>query len=372
MTSRQRLLTAIQRGKPDRIPIHVRGVRVWDEGWVRSRHTSYLPLIEAVRDRCDWVAGWSPGTGLFLSATRLKVEARTESLDERWDLRHTLIHTPKGPITSIYQISRIGMPGLRRKFWVESEEDLERFLSIPYEPLKPDVEGFFQLERRINERGIVMVGFSDPIAYVHDLLGSELLALWSIERREVIRMLVRLFTDRLRQLIEYLLARGVRGVYGFSGEEYAAPPLLSPRDFHEFVTQPEREIFDLIHRHGCLVHVHCHGPMNAILEDFVEMGADCLHPIEAPPLGDMPLAEAKRRVGRQVCLEGNIQIGDIYAGETEEIKAMVAKAIEDAAEGGGFILCPTASPHTPQLSPKTVANYLAMIETCLELGHYGG
>jgi len=141
-------------------------------------------------------------------------------------------------------------------------------------------------------------------------------------------------------LIEYLLARGVRGVYGFSGEEYAAPPLLSPRDFHEFATQPEREILDLIHCHGCLVHVHCHGPMDAILEDFVEMGADCLHPIEAPPLGDMPLAEAKRRIGGQVCLEGNIQIGDIY--------------------------------HTSQLSPKTVANYLAMIETCLELGHYGG
>jgi hypothetical protein len=362
MTSRERLLTAIRRGKPDRIPIHIRGVRVWDEGWVKSRHPSYLPIIEAVRDHCDWVVGWGPSAGLFISATEVKVESETTDLDDRWALRRTTIHTPRGPLTSLYQISRIGMPGLRRKFWVESEEDLERFLSLPYRPPEPDVSGFFELEGRIGDRGIVLVGFSDPIAYAHDLLGSELLAIWSVERRETVRMLVDLFAERLHNLISYLLESGVRGVYGFSGEEYASPPLLSPRDFHEFVTVPEKELFDLIHRYGSLVHVHCHGPMDAILEDFVEMGVDCLHPIEAPPLGDMPLREAKRRIGGRVCLEGNIQIGDLYVEETDRIREMVERAIEDAAEGGGFILCPTASPHTPELSPRTVANYLAMIE----------
>ena len=40
---------------------------------------------------------------------------------------------------------------------------------------------------------------------------------------------------------------------------------------------------------------------------------------------------------------------------------------EVGAPGGGFILCPTASPHTAELTDLTVANYLAMIETAVEM-----
>lgn len=370
MTSRERLLTAMRREKPDHVPIQVRGVPVWDERWVNSRHESYRPLIDAVRAHGDWVAGWSPGVGLFLSAIPARMESSSLDLDARWSLHRTTLHTPKGPLTSSHQVSRIGMPGLRRKFWVESEEDLDRFMSLPYAPPEPDVEGFFVLENRLGERGLVLVGLSDPIAYVHDLLGSELLALWSVERRKWVNRLVELFTERVRTVVCHLLERGVRGVYGFSGEEYAGPPLLPPRDFRDFVTDPERELFALIHRHGSLVHVHCHGPMDAILEDFVQMGADCLHPIEAPPMGDMPLCDAKKRIGEHVCLEGNVQIGDLYAEETARIRESVAGAIADAAEDGGFILCPSASPHTPRLAELTVANYLAMIETGVEYGRY--
>ena len=47
-------------------------------------------------------------------------------------------------------------------------------------------------------------------------------------------------------------------------------------------------------------------------EKIVEMGTDCLHPMEAPAWGDMPLAEAKRRIGCDICIEGNIQMGDVY------------------------------------------------------------
>ena len=48
-TARQRLLTAMRREQPDRVPIHVRGVPAWNPKWVDSRHESYTPLIQAVR-----------------------------------------------------------------------------------------------------------------------------------------------------------------------------------------------------------------------------------------------------------------------------------------------------------------------------------
>jgi len=177
-----------------------------------------------------------------------------------------------------------------------------------------------------------------------------------------------LFAERVYDLVRTLLEANVRGVFGFTGEEYIGPPLQSPRDFREWGTCLEQPIAELLHRYGCLMHIHCHGPMDAILEEFPAIGCDCLHPIEAPPLGDVPLADAKRRIGDRVCLEGNVQIGDLYSLTPPEIRDLVRRAIDDGAPGGGFILCPTASPFTRTLEPKVVENYLAFIEAGVEWG----
>ena len=64
-TPKKRLLTAICRRQPDHVPIKVWGVPAWDDGWVASRHPSYGPLIEAVREKCDMVATWGIPTDLF-------------------------------------------------------------------------------------------------------------------------------------------------------------------------------------------------------------------------------------------------------------------------------------------------------------------
>ena len=87
-------------------------------------------------------------------------------------------------------------------------------------------------------------------------------------------------------------------------------------------------------------------------------------------MGDVTLDDAKRRIGNDMCLEGNVQIGDLYAGTEDEMRDAVKTAIDQAADGGGFVLAPTASPFTPKLEDHTVRNYVALIETALEYGRY--
>jgi len=370
MTSKERLLTAYRRGQPDRVPINVRGVPVHDRKWVESRHPSYRPLIEKVAASGDLVGGFGVSCGWLLTASdAVTLEHRTRELPD-WVDRETIAHTPAGDLSYVYRTSKHEFSGLTRAFWVKDEADLERFLSVPYVPVRPDVSGYPAAVATMGDRGLVMVGNSDPIAYVHELLGSELLAVWSVDRRGTIDMLVELFTERLLDWYDYVLNSGVCGLFGFSGAEYIAPPLMAPSFFRDWVTRPMKAICDRIHRGGGLVHVHSHGPLNAVLEQFAEMGADVLHPIEAPPMGDVPLSDAKKRIGKEVCLEGNIQIGDLYAAEEHEVRDAVKRAIDEAADGGGFVLCPTASPFTPVLPGKTVRNYLAMIETAEERGAY--
>jgi uroporphyrinogen-III decarboxylase len=88
-------------------------------------------------------------------------------------------------------------------------------------------------------------------------------------------------------------------------------------------------------------------------------------------MGDITLAEAKRRVGGRICLAGNIQIGDVMALERGQIVALTRQAIEDAAPGGGFVLTLTATPFERVLSQRTLDNLLAMIDTALANGSYG-
>ncbi len=368
MTGRERLLAAMQCAQPDRVPIVVRGVQPWDEAWVASRHPSYHPVIEAVARNCDWQAFW-PASCKWQTAHPVpeKHELREEA---DWTLVTTHHITPAGELISRHRISKRGLPGLVIEYPVKSLADVECVLSVPYQPHYPKLDGLRALQSKIADRGVVIISFHAPIAFVHDLLGSELLALWSVERPDLIDALVSEFARRTADTLAYLLERDAADAYGFLGEEYLAPPLAGPEHFRRWVTEPERRLASMVRSAGKLVWMHCHGRLSTILEEFTQIGINCLHPVEGPPLGDVTLAEAKRRIGSSVCLEGNIQIGEIYSAPPGRIRQLVRQAIEQAAAGGGFILCPTASPHTQVLPESAVANYLEFVAAGLEFGRY--
>ena len=56
-------------------------------------------------------------------------------------------------------------------------------------------------------------------------------------------------------------------------------------------------------------------------------------------MGDVDLAEMKRSRGKQIALMGNLHTTDVMLrGTPDEVYDASVKAIEDAGEGGGFIL----------------------------------
>jgi uroporphyrinogen-III decarboxylase len=75
-----------------------------------------------------------------------------------------------------------------------------------------------------------------------------------------------------------------------------------------------------------------------IVDMVAEAGADVMETLCPPPVGDIDLAEVKRRIGARVCLKG---YGDmmyvIKMGTPETVDRMVRGAMEAAAPGSGFI-----------------------------------
>jgi hypothetical protein len=366
MTGRESLLTAMRGGRPDRVPVVVRGVNPWDDAWCASRHSSYAPLIAAVRDRADYEAHFH--TGAFLHTAHTVPQSTEQEEEEDWSLVTVRAQTPAGELVTRYRASKRGLPGMCMEYPVSDPRQVDGVLSVPYVPLEPDLAALAALRSAVGDRGVVLLSLEDPISYVHQLLGSERLAVWSLDHPALIDALIAELTRRVGDTLAYLIDHAAGEVYSFTGTEYLSPPLASPAQFRRWIVEPETRYGAMIRDAGGIFWVHCHGPVRKSLEGFLEMGVNCLHPIEAPPMGDVTLAEARAIVGPRMCLEGNIQIGDLYAAPEAHVRAAVRTAIDQAAGDGAFILCPTASPHTTELSPRTIDNYLAYIDESL---HYG-
>ena len=99
-----------------------------------------------------------------------------------------------------------------------------------------------------------------------------------------------------------------------------------------------------------------------------ETALNCINPLEIPPMGDITLKEAKEIVrGTQLALMGNLHTTNVMLnGTVEEVKAAARQAIDDAGQGGGFILstgdqCGWGTPDE---------NLFALVEVAENYGRY--
>jgi uroporphyrinogen-III decarboxylase len=83
-------------------------------------------------------------------------------------------------------------------------------------------------------------------------------------------------------------------------------------------------------------------------------------------MGNVTAAQAKAVLRGKVCIEGNVQVGDLFTLPPDEIERQVAALIRDAGRGGGLIVAPTASPYPPVCSERMLTNYVQMIRTILD------
>jgi len=119
-----------------------------------------------------------------------------------------------------------------------------------------------------------------------------------------------------------------------------------------------------------LSRIHCHGKINQVLDDILLCRVDALDPCEAPPDGDITLRELKEKTSGQLCLFGNLQPRLLEHGTAYEVRDAVRQCMEEAKDGGGYVIMPTSAPINTPLSPITEENYLAYIDAALEYSKY--
>ncbi len=119
---------------------------------------------------------------------------------------------------------------------------------------------------------------------------------------------------------------------------------------------------------GIPTHVHSCGPEKELVKIMAEeMDLTVIDPLEIPPMGDCNLSELKKLYGDKIVLKGNLHTTEVMLrGSVEEVIAESKKAIDDAAEGGRFIL--STGDQCGRDTP--LENLYAMIETARTYGRY--
>lgn len=341
MTSRERMLCAIELGTPDRVP-----VTPWGFGHVPEDSE----LAQRLLHECDpFIGARVPGGDWFLGTA---VKTRTEERDGK---TYSVIEAPHGDLYSRFQ--RTEITGAQMEFFCKTPEDVHNLLAVPWEPPKVDATPFIERKDEIGEEGLVGVGLTNPGGIPARFISPAGYSLMWLDDRETFMELCEVAAERCYHWVEECCLKGV-DCFRIIGGEFASTQ-LGPEGFRETMLRFDKPLVEIMHEHGALAHYHNHGPMDRFLEMLAEIGMDSLDPLEGPPWGDTTLAECKERIGDRVCLLGNLddmEVIDRVDGET--IEQLAAECIE-AAGPDGYLLGGTTS---GTFTEHAAENFLRMVD----------
>ena len=369
MTSRERLDVAMRCGQPDRVPAKVPALPA-DTPATPDQRRRFEAAHRVVNARMgSW--GMEGDTGFFYTAhpdVHYR-EYRRDSIHDGYRENVQELIVPAGRLEAVELVSDVGLPAYQQQYMIREAEDADILLSMPYVPPRPSSKPFYDEVAKIGDDGVVIVGMVDTIYSVQRLIGSETLAYWSADRRDTLHALCDFFCRRQVDMIRYCRAEGMGPYFGWVGPEICLPPLMGPRDFEDFVMRYDRRLCDAIHEGDGVVWVHSHGSVSKVLEGFVDIGVNCLEPLEPPPHGDLDLADAKRRVGGRLCLEGNFEPYEFDNLTPDAMRERVRRAMADAKEGGGYIVACADGPTRP-MTRRSVEALVAFVEAVRDYGEY--
>lgn len=363
MTSRERMLTALKGGVPDRLPVTTHHVMLsflnkymdgisYPEFFDRFGMDAY---VWTVPYKADTAKGeyFDPNQTFIhpldhthrITSDNWRIEAETIPHPEYHTVRYTFV-TPDGSLSMLLQ-------GNQHTDWVvepliKDKRDIDLIAKWVTHPTC-DVEAVNRTAEAFGDRGLVRGHicyfdiYGQPGCWQDavELVGTERLILETYDDPEWVHELIKILQERKKTFIRSL--QGARYDLLELGGGAASSTVISPKIFDQFVAPYDSELIALAHEAGQRIVYHTCGGMMPLLERIADMKPDAMETFTPPDMGgDVRLAEAKQRIGDRVCMIGGFdQFHNFVDCTPEETRAEVRRCFEAAGANGGYILCPS-------------------------------
>ena len=375
LTSRERVLCALNHEEPDRVPLFLgtSGVTsVLMPGYERlkthlgircgppqyfSKQFQYTRIDEEVLRRLG-SDGRPVDAGPAESPHRREVSA--DCLVDDWGVTWR-----RAPGCLYFEVAE---SPLRRA----TVEDLDRY---PWPNLTPPgrFEGLAARAKAIQDAGYASVLLSHVTLFEQACLlrGLDAMLMDSLADPE--------FFSALMAKIERLAVPYVRALLDEAGRfadvivtgddlGTTAGPMLSPESYRALIKPHQARLLAAMkERLAGKVFFHSCGDIHAFLGDLAEIGADIINPVQVSTARLSDTARLKREFGNRLSFCGGIDTRWVMPhGTVEDVRGEVRRRIRDLAPGGGYI---AAAVHCiqPDVPPE---NIVAMCDEVRTAGTY--
>ena len=280
------------------------------------------------------------GLGLKVSASVLREETPHVHVETRTlgSVVHRTFHTPIGDLAAK---ERIGLREGAGGSWtiehpVKSLSDFEVAEFIVEDTIYlPDYDPFVEAERNLGDDGIVFVWAGrSPLQQMQiELMGYRTfaIALWR-HRREferLLRVLERKMAERY-QVIAESPAEIVNGTDNINSE------IVSPKLFEKYVAPFHNTQARLLHKKGKILEDHMDGRLKHLKDLISKMDLDVVEAFTPPPMGDLPLVEARSAwKGKVISLNFP---ESVFLEGSEAVGKRALEVLEEAAPGDNFMV----------------------------------
>ena len=362
MTGKERMLTALGGGVPDRLPITI---QLW--------HPYHLSTYMGGMDQLEayMATGLDAMVGLWYVLQSVESPdwiPRSEQSENSsgGQIERVHIETPGGELTHV-SVSK-DETTYTSEYLIKNERDAKIFLK--YHPEKRiDKEQVSAWYDRTGDHGIVR-GFvplfaqPGPWPELCALAGMERAIFWAMDEPEFVHHFLSEMTRWKVETIHREL-HGAKFDLIEGGGGAASANVISPSMFDEFCVPYARQINQALHEEGFYATYHTCGAIMAILDHIPKNGCDTSETLNPPGLGgDIATVEqrrmVKKKLGSNVSLIGGIDQSKLEAPHSPEVEAAIAADVRGCFDTfgreGGYI-CSTAGQffHAPPENLKALA-----------------
>ena len=382
MTSRDRVITAINHEQADRIPLVI---GVSNATGIKMKPYQGIKKIAGIEAPDNYLYDWPElGTAEVDEETMLRLHSDVRGvldLEPENVRRRNRQREPHSDCIDSWGSGQTEItpgdwfPGIHPLTEARSVEDLELYQGWPDMSDPSRIAHVKETARRLaGDKQFAVLAtpwLLFPFERAHAMQGMETFLMNMVTDRDFARALLEKIAHYCKQLMGPFLEQLGDNVDIIKiGDDLGTQEslMISPRMYRQILKPVHADFISFIReRTNAKVMFHSDGDVAPLIDDFIEMGIDILNPIQtsAGTMSDLPTL--KKRYGKDIVFCGGIDSHRILPyGSVAEVREEVRRVIQALGPGGG---CMIGAVHTV-MNDVPPENVLAMVDAVEEFGQY--
>lgn len=362
MTPKERMLTALNLGKPDRVPATTLDLMPY---WLKNEMGGMNSLDSFKRLGLDASVHGPWAYDMNLSTTEWKVSADKKNEGSEAITNYTF-DTPKGSLSLSQVVNKD--TGWVKKYMIENDEDIKllKYRAIP----KYNKKVFESLYDELGDYGILRTGgtFGFQEGCWQDaceLHGTEKMIMATYDKPEWVHEFLGILLEQKLKFIEESMP-GLKVDLVLMGGGASSNTVISPAIHEEFCLPYDKEMNQAIKSYGHKIVYHTCGGMTKILDYILANGCDASESL-SPANGGGDITDTKvvfdKFSGKLAMIGGLDQINLLNNGTPRDIRKEVFRLFEGYGKNGGYIMM--ACDHFFQAPKENLIAFASAAKECV-------